>query len=590
MDAPVMRKRMASVAGTVLLVAALGAAAAAGGRATDWAFQIAVLIPLAISWNIMGGAGLLSLGQSAFWGVGYFASAIVSHASFGSFTASLVVALFTGMFAGAVLALLTGRLRGVFFAISTLALSEGLRVVATMMPDLTGGAAGIYVDNAVAPAPWVIVAAAVGFAGLSVLVSLVLSWSPLQLAMRAMRNNEHASQMLGINPLFYRTLVSGLCGGMAAIAGCLGGWRGGYVTPEIAFDLNYAILAQIAPILGGIYTVPGPILGSIAVVILSELTRLLLAQEGYGLLIYGLVLAVAIKYMPHGLYALFVRPPQPVPQTSPAFASPAAARDEAQRDCGRREDAVPELEVRGLSAGYGEAQVLREVSFKLERGEVVCLLGPNGAGKTTLTRALMGLLPSRGEVLFRGASLTGEPPHVRVEKGLALVPEGRQVFPNLTVEDNLLLGAYVERARRSRAAKLEEVYSLFPRLSERRHQQAGLMSGGEQQMLALGRAMMSEPKLLILDEPSLGLAPKVIITVFDAVKKIAATGISILIVEQNAFAALSVAHLFYVLGHGRIVRSGEKENIEEFLNDPNSLVGLSETADNGAGAKGARVA
>jgi branched-chain amino acid transport system permease protein len=293
----------------------------AGGRATDWAFQISVFIPLAISWNVMAGAGLLSLGQSAFWGIGYFASAIVSHASFGSFGTGLVTALLAGAVAGAVLALSTGRLRGVFFAIATLALSEGLRVVATMVPDLTGGAAGIYVNNAVSPSQMVVTAAAVVFAGFSVFVSLLLSWSPLQLAMRAMRNNEHASEMLGINPLFYRTLVSMLCGAMAAIAGCLGGWHGGYVTPEIAFDLNYAILAQIAPILGGIYTVPGPILGSIAVVILSEMTRLLLAQEGYGLLIYGLVLALAIKYMPHGLFALFTKGSRPEriapPETAP---------------------------------------------------------------------------------------------------------------------------------------------------------------------------------------------------------------------------------------------------------------------------------
>ncbi len=177
-------------------------------------------------------------------------------------------------------------------------------------------------------------------------------------------------------------------------------------------------------------------------------------------------------------------------------------------------------------------QVLRDVSFRLDRGEVVCLLGPNGAGKTTLTRALMGLLDAGGEVLFRGEVLSGAPPHVRVERGLALVPEGRQVFPNLSVEDNLLLGAYVKRARQARVGKLEKVYELFPRLSERRHQQAGLMSGGEQQMLALGRAMMSEPKLLILDEPSLGLAPKVIVAVFDAIKKIAESGISILIVDR----------------------------------------------------------
>jgi ABC-type branched-subunit amino acid transport system ATPase component/ABC-type branched-subunit amino acid transport system permease subunit len=587
MRTPDIKQRALSLAGIGLLSAALAVAALAGGRTADWAFQMAVIIPLAISWNIMGGAGLLSLGQSAFWGIGYFTSAVVSHASFGSFGASLVVALFAGLFAGVLLALLTGRLRGVFFAISTLALSEGLRVVATMLPDFTGGAAGIYVDSSVAPAPTVILVAAAVFAGLSVLISLILSWTPLQLALRAMRNNEHASQMLGINPLFYRTLISGLCGAMAAIAGCIGGWRGGYVTPEIAFDLNYAILAQIAPILGGIYTVPGPILGSIAVVILSEATRLLLAHEGYGLLIYGLVLALAIKYMPHGLYAMLVRS-KPA-QRAAAVQMPAIATSASGLQQAEQIDAGAELVVRGLSAGYGEAQVLRDVSFRLDRGEVVCLLGPNGAGKTTLTRALMGLLNSGGEISYRGENLSGAPPHARVERGLALVPEGRQVFPNLSVEDNLLLGAYVKRARKARLAKLDEVYALFPRLSERRHQQAGLMSGGEQQMLALGRAMMSEPKLLILDEPSLGLAPKVIVSVFDAIRKIAASGISILIVEQNAFAALSVAQRFYVLGRGQIVRNGDQADIQDILNDPDSLIGLSQ-ADQTENSRGACIA
>jgi branched-chain amino acid transport system ATP-binding protein len=251
---------------------------------------------------------------------------------------------------------------------------------------------------------------------------------------------------------------------------------------------------------------------------------------------------------------------------------------------------VAELEVRGLSAGYGEVKVLRDVSFELSRGEVVCLLGPNGAGKTTLTRALVGILPAAGSVLFRGKPLMQALTHERVELGLALVPEGRQVFPNLTVEDNLILGAYSMHARHGRAAKLEEVYGLFPKLLERRRQQAGLMSGGEQQMLALGRAMMSQPKLLILDEPSLGLAPKIIVSVFDAVKKIAATGISIFIVEQNAFAALSIADRFYVLGRGRILRSGDRTNIEDILKDPNSLIGLSETSDIDRATAGARVA
>jgi branched-chain amino acid transport system ATP-binding protein len=251
---------------------------------------------------------------------------------------------------------------------------------------------------------------------------------------------------------------------------------------------------------------------------------------------------------------------------------------------------IAELRVRALRAGYGEVKVLREVSFDLARGEVVCLLGPNGAGKTTLTRSLMGLLPSEGEVLFRGMPLLQAPTHERVELGLALVPEGRQVFPNLTVEDNLILGAYSKHARRDRVATLQEVYALFPRLLERRQQHAGLMSGGEQQMVALGRAMMSKPKLLILDEPSLGLAPKIIISVFDAVKKIAATGISIFVVEQNAFAALSIADRFHVLGRGRILRSGDKTNIKDILKDPNSLIGLSSTHDIDRPSTGASVA
>lgn len=568
-----MMKPLLSWLGPLLLAALLGGIASTGGRATDWVFQVAVIIPLAISWNVMSGAGLLSLGQSAFWGIGYFASAIVSHASHGSFGGSILVSLGVGALTGSALAVLTGRLRGVFFAISTLALSEGLRVIATMLPDFTGGAAGIYVNSALMPGQSRLMLTAISLAAVSLLVSLILARSPMQLALRAMRDNEHASQMLGINPLFYRTLVAGGCGAMAAVGGCLAGWRGGYVTPEIAFDLNYAILAQIAPILGGIYTVPGPILGAAAVVVLSELTRLLLAQEGYGLLVYGLVLALAIKYMPFGIYgSLLARMRSKAARFNELHARVASPNKTENRS----PKTTFELDVQGLSVGYGEAEVLRDVSFDLKRGEVVCLLGPNGAGKTTLTRALMGLLPAGGVVMFQGQSLLDKPTHERVNKGIALVPEGRQVFPNLNVEDNLLLGAYAARARPARMKKLDEVYALFPRLSERRTQHAGLMSGGEQQMLALGRAMMSEPEILILDEPSLGLAPKIIVSVFAAVKKIADTGISILIVEQNAFAGLSIADRFYVLGQGRIVRSGDRSNIEGILNDPHSLLGISE--------------
>jgi branched-chain amino acid transport system ATP-binding protein len=220
------------------------------------------------------------------------------------------------------------------------------------------------------------------------------------------------------------------------------------------------------------------------------------------------------------------------------------------------------LTVSDLWAGYGESVVLQGLSFEVSEGEVVCLLGANGAGKTTTMAALTGLIDaSSGRVSYLGRDLLAMRPDQRVEQGIALSPEGRKVFPNLTVKENLLLGSFNRRARAGRARKLEEVFTLFPRLAERHEQKAGLMSGGEQQMLAIARALMAEPRLLLLDEPSLGLSPKMVTTVFEAVRKIAATSISILLVEQNTQAALSVASRGYVIAHGRIVHSGAAQEL-----------------------------
>ncbi|WP_349236456.1 ABC transporter ATP-binding protein [Bosea vaviloviae] len=222
------------------------------------------------------------------------------------------------------------------------------------------------------------------------------------------------------------------------------------------------------------------------------------------------------------------------------------------------------LSVRDLHAGYGESSVLQGLNFDLQKGEVVCLLGANGAGKTTTMAVLSGLVDaSSGGVNYDGQDLLAMASHQRVEAGLSLSPEGRKVFPNLTVEENLVLGSFNASARAGRAARLEEVYTLFPRLAERRAQSAGLMSGGEQQMLALGRAIMAKPRLLLLDEPSLGLAPMIVQAVFEAIRKIAATEITIFLVEQNTHAALSVASRGYVMSAGRIVHAGSAAELRQ---------------------------
>ncbi len=222
----------------------------------------------------------------------------------------------------------------------------------------------------------------------------------------------------------------------------------------------------------------------------------------------------------------------------------------------------PLLELRGVRAGYGQSVVLDGVDLTVREGEVVALLGVNGAGKTTAMRTITGLLrPRAGKILLGGQDLVDLPAHDRLAHGVCLSPEGRQVFPNMSVEENLYLGSTHPRVRRMRAETIERVYTMFPKLRQRRSQKAGLLSGGEQQMLAIGRALMGHPRLLLLDEPSLGLAPLVTRAVFDAITQIARSGISILLVEQNAQAALEVADRGYVLSEGRIVLEGDARTL-----------------------------
>ncbi|HET7340720.1 MAG TPA: ABC transporter ATP-binding protein [Methylomirabilota bacterium] len=215
------------------------------------------------------------------------------------------------------------------------------------------------------------------------------------------------------------------------------------------------------------------------------------------------------------------------------------------------------LEVQNLSVAYGDVHVLHGVTLRVGRGEIVSLVGANGAGKTTALRAVSGLLPVlEGAVAFDGEPITGLAPSRIVARGLAHVPEGRQLFTNMSVQDNLEMGAYLPAARAELAKTLAWVTALFPRLGERRTQQAGTLSGGEQQMLAIARALMSRPRLLILDEPSLGLAPIMVKTIFEAIARINAEGTTVLLVEQNLAQSLRLSHRGYVLETGRIVLQG----------------------------------
>jgi branched-chain amino acid transport system ATP-binding protein len=223
------------------------------------------------------------------------------------------------------------------------------------------------------------------------------------------------------------------------------------------------------------------------------------------------------------------------------------------------------LEVRSLEAGYDEVAVLRGVTLDVAKGEIVALLGANGAGKSTLNNNLSGLYrPQAGNIRFLGQDITGANPDRIVEAGLIQVPEGRRVFPNLSVRENLELGSY-RRARASRVANIERVYAIFPRLQERASQHAGTLSGGEQQMLAIGRGLMAEPELLILDEPSLGLSPLLVEEMFGLIQRLNREGLSILLVEQNVVQSLAIAHRAFVLEHGVIALSGPAA---ELMNDP----------------------
>jgi branched-chain amino acid transport system ATP-binding protein len=220
------------------------------------------------------------------------------------------------------------------------------------------------------------------------------------------------------------------------------------------------------------------------------------------------------------------------------------------------------LEIRNLEAGYGKIRVLKGISLEIKQGEMVALVGPNGAGKTTLLKTISGILsPMKGDVLLDGVSISGTPPHKISSKGIAYVQEGRKVFSSMSVEENLLMGAYVKEKRAFVNENLSLVYDLFPRLEERKKQLAGTLSGGEQQMLAIARGLMLKPKLVLLDEPSLGLAPMLINSIYKTLERLNKEGLTTLLVEQNVVKALTLCKRAYVIENGEIALAGASDQI-----------------------------
>ena len=233
------------------------------------------------------------------------------------------------------------------------------------------------------------------------------------------------------------------------------------------------------------------------------------------------------------------------------------------------------LKVEGLSVGYGDAHVLGNISFQVREGEMTCILGPNGAGKTTLLRSITGLIPSAsGKIWFLNEEIQGMKTHQIVGLGMTMIPEGRRLWPPLSVQENLEMGAYRVSERTTVEKRLDWVFSLFPHLADRKDQLCGTLSGGEQQMVSIGRGLMTLPKLLLMDEPSLGLAPLIVQEMFKAIKKIVHSGTTILLVEQNTQVALSAAYYGYVLERGMIVLEGEVNFLRETPHVKRAYLGL----------------
>lgn len=523
---------------------------------------------------IAGYTGYPAFGNVVFFGLGAYSTGVLMVRFHTDFLTSVLVGmgiclLFTSLFGIPLL-----RLRGHYFAIATLGLNEATRAIVDNLTGLTGGGMGLSL-----PLPPGDIQANTRFfylllygtMVLSIAATYFLSRSRFGYACRSIRSDEDGAEAMGINTTRYKTMAWMLSAVFTGIAGSVYAYWMSYIEPGAVFDMTIAIKSFVMFLLGGAGTVLGPIAGAFFVEGVSTITWSHLLTYHTGTL--GLIIILVVIFMPRG-FVSFLREKYFFAPLVRNRGKKIIEMVQTPRTGAGRGARLPVgmagdnwmLELHRVGAGYKSLQVLWDIDLLLREGEWLALLGSNGAGKSTLLKTIAGLLrPFRGEILFQGKDLTALRVHERVELKIALVPEGRRLFAGMTVRDNLIMGAFTQTDERRISEQLQGVFDLFPVLMEREKQVVGTLSGGERQMCAIGRALMSWPRLLLVDELSFGLAPVVVDVLLETMVAINREGVTLLVVEQDVKTSLLYADRSYVMRQGMIVRSGVAK---ELLADP----------------------